>query len=82
MDKYYSYTDFLKAVGQYPRLSESDQILNEIYLDLFLNGLLRQQRISQLESLIDMSLDVKDEQAFKLYSSELLKLKEEELSTV
>ena len=76
MDKYYSYTDFLRAVGQFPKVNGSEKLLNEIYLDLFLNRLLRLQRISQLEQLIDLSLDARNERLFNTYSSELNSLKE------
>ena len=76
MDKYFSYTDFLKAVGQYPKVREEEKLLNEIYLDLFLNRLQRLHRISQLEILIDQSLDMRDEEAFNAYSAELSEIKE------
>ena len=77
MDKYYSYTDFLRAVGQFPKVKDSEKLLNDIYLDLFLNRLLRLQRISQLEQLIDSSLDARNERLFYAYASELNSLKEE-----
>jgi len=81
MDKYFSYTDFLKAVGQYPKVREEEKLLNEIYLDLFLSRLQRLHRVSQLEVLIDESLDQQDEQAFYAYTAELKEIKEN-LSTV
>lgn len=81
MDKYFSYTDFLKAVGQYPKVREEEKLLNEIYLDLFLSRLQRLHRVSQLEVLIDESLDRHDEQAFYAYTAELREIKEN-LSTV
>ena len=77
MDKYFSYTDFLKAVGQYPRIREEEKLLNDIYLDLFLNRLQRIHRINQLEALVDRSLDEKDEKSFYKYTEELLKIKKE-----
>lgn len=76
MDKYFSYTDFLKAVGQYPKVRQEEKLLNEIYLDLFLNRLQRLHRITQLEVLIDESLDQYDEQAFYTYAAELSEIKE------
>lgn len=76
MDKYFSYTDFLKAVGQYPKVREEEKLLNEIYLDLFLNRLQRLHRINQLEELIDEALDQHDEQAFYAYTAELTEIKE------
>ncbi|KOS66692.1 IDEAL domain protein [Lysinibacillus contaminans] len=71
MDKYYSYTDFLKAVGQSKKVNEAEKLLNEIYLDLFLNRIQRTYREEQLVVLIDQALDEKDECAFHLYASEL-----------
>ena len=77
MDKYYSYTDFLRAVGQYPQATESEKLLNDIYLDLFLGRLQRLQRIDQLKKLIDMSLDQRNEQAFYKYANEICELQKE-----
>lgn len=71
MDKYYSYTDFLKAVGQSKKVDEAEKLLNEIYLDLFLNRIQRIHREEQLMVLIDRALDEKDEKAFHLYATEL-----------
>ncbi|MEG0450749.1 MAG: IDEAL domain-containing protein [Lysinibacillus sp.] len=76
MDKYYSYTDFLKAVGQTKRISEAEKLLNDIYLDLFLNRIQRMQREEQLVVLIDKALDEKDEQSFHLYANELVALRQ------
>lgn len=77
MDKYYSYTDFLRAVGHFPKVNDSEKLLNDIYLDLFLNRLLRLQRVSQLEQLIDRALDEKNERDFVMYAAELSELREE-----
>lgn len=74
MDKYYSYTDFLKAVGQTKKVDEAEKLLNEIYLDLFLNHIQRMHREEQLMVLIDRALDDKDEIAFHLYANELIAL--------
>ncbi|MFJ7735951.1 IDEAL domain-containing protein [Lysinibacillus sp. NPDC097287] len=71
MDKYYSYTDFLRAVGQSEKVNEAEKLLNEIYLDLFLNRIQRTYREEQLTVLIDKALDEKDEHSFHLYASEL-----------
>ncbi len=76
MDKYYSYTDFLKAVGQYQHANESEKLLNDIYLDLFLNRIQRMQRIDELKHLIDTALDERDEKAFHMYVVELNDLQE------
>ena len=80
MDKYYSYTDFLKAVGQQPAGKQSEKLLNEIYLDLFISRLQRMHRIEQLTLLIDNSLDQKNERDFFHYASELKTLLETPIS--
>lgn len=71
LDKYYSYTDFLRAVGQSKKVNEAEKLLNEIYLDLFLNRIQRTYREEQLTVLIDQALDERDKDAFHLYASEL-----------
>lgn len=76
MDKYYSYTDFLRAVGQSPHQKECEKLLNDIYLDLFLNRLLRLQRIEQLNELIDASLDQRNEEGFLIFSAQLNELQQ------
>ncbi|AJK89306.1 IDEAL domain-containing protein [Lysinibacillus fusiformis] len=78
MDKYYSYTDFLKAVGQSKKVDEAEKLLNEIYLDLFLNRIQRMHRQEQLIVLIDRALDEKDENAFYQYATELNSLQQSE----
>ncbi|HBJ01385.1 IDEAL domain-containing protein [Lysinibacillus sp. FSL R7-0073] len=78
MDKYYSYTDFLKAVGQSKKVDEAEKLLNEIYLDLFLNRIQRMHRQEQLIVLIDRALDEKDENAFYQYATELNSLQQTE----
>jgi uncharacterized protein YpiB (UPF0302 family) len=74
VDKFYSYTDFLKGLGQCTEETEHERFLNEIYLDLFLNRLGRLHRIEQLYQMIDEVLDAKDEQLFMQYSQELIEL--------
>ena len=76
MDKYYSYSDFLRTVGQYPQENECERLLNDIYLDLFLNRLLRLSGVEQLEKLIDQSLEQKNEVDFMSYSAMLNELLE------
>ncbi len=78
LDKYYSYTDFLKAVGQSKKVDEAEKLLNEIYLDLFLNRIQRMHRQEQLIMLIDRALDEKDENAFYQYATELNSLQQTE----
>lgn len=74
MDKFYSYTDFLKGLGQCTEETEHERFLNEIYLDLFLNRLGRLNRIEQLQQLIDQALDEKNKKQFMQYSKELIEL--------
>ncbi len=78
LDKYYSYTDFLKAVGQSKKVDEAEKLLNEIYLDLFLNRIQRMHRQEQLMVLIDRALYEKDEHAFYQYAAELNSLQQTE----
>lgn len=79
MDKNNSYADFSRAAGPYPQINDSEKLLNEIYLDLFLNRLQRLHRIKQLKDFIDKALDDRDEQAFYEYAKELNELQESEL---
>ena len=73
MDKFYSYADFLNSFGQnVEEVQQQEQLLNEIYLDLFLNRLNRLHRIEQLYELIDASLDERNEQQFFSYTEELI----------
>ena len=77
MDKYYSYADFLKAMGRNQTVSEAEKLLNEIYMDLFLNHVHREQRKERLLVLIDVSLDRKDKVSFVEYTNELSQLQQE-----
>ncbi|MCH7320669.1 IDEAL domain-containing protein [Solibacillus sp. MA9] len=80
MDKYYSYTDFLKAVGHQPTENQAEKLLGEIYLDLFISRIQRIYRIEQLKTLIDNSLDQKNQRDFYTYASELKMLMEAPIS--
>lgn len=74
MDKFYSYTDFLRAINQTSQQDHAEKLLNEIYLDLFLQRLQREQRLEKLSELIDEALQARDEQLFKEYTSEYITL--------
>lgn len=74
MDKQYSYADFLKAMGQTGNESSAEKLLNEIYLDMFLNIIHREQSSGRLLKLIDEALDRKDQVAFEEYTNALLQL--------
>ncbi|SDO33014.1 IDEAL domain-containing protein [Psychrobacillus sp. OK028] len=74
MDKQYSYADFLKAMGQAGKESSAENLLNEIYLDMFLNIVHREQSSNRLLALIDETLDQKDKAAFMEYTAALHQL--------
>ncbi|MCZ8533423.1 IDEAL domain-containing protein [Psychrobacillus psychrodurans] len=74
MDKQYSYADFLKAMGQTGNESSAEKLLNEIYLDMFLNIIHREQSSNRLFALIDEALDRKDMPAFLEYTTALHQL--------
>ena len=74
MDKQYSYADFLRAMGQPGKESSAEKLLNEIYLDMFLNIIHREQSSNRLLELIDEALDQKDEKAFTQYTNALQQL--------
>lgn len=74
MDKQYSYADFLKAMGQTGKESSAEKLLNEIYLDMFLNIVHREQSSYRLLRLIDEALDQKDQVTFMKYTKALQQL--------
>jgi uncharacterized protein YpiB (UPF0302 family) len=74
MDKQYSYADFLRAMGQTGKESSAEKLLNEIYLDMFLNIIHREQSSYRLLKLIDEALDQKDQAAFMKYTDALHQL--------
>ncbi|MER2088935.1 IDEAL domain-containing protein [Sporosarcina sp. JAI121] len=76
MENNYSYAEFLKAVGKNSSSLQAEKLLNEIYLDLFLKHIHREQTKSRLVDLIDLALDQRDESAFFLYSERLVKIEE------
>ncbi|KZE36421.1 IDEAL domain protein [Bhargavaea cecembensis] len=77
MEHYYSYAEFLKAVGK-GKASPSEQLLNDIYMDLFLKHVHREQNRERLLNLIDEALDLKDMEAFNLYTEQLNQLDDDE----
>ncbi|MBK3494860.1 IDEAL domain-containing protein [Viridibacillus sp. YIM B01967] len=74
MDKYYSYTDFLKALGRTDNTSNAEKLLDTIYLDLFLNHVHRAQIEEHLLTCIDLALDERNEDAFYKYAQALQQL--------
>ena len=78
MDKFYSYTDFLRAINQTSQHNDAEKLLNEIYLDLFLQRLQREHRLDMLRQAIDEALQRRDERAFKEHTSEYIALQAEQ----
>ena len=74
MDKYYSYTDFLKAMSDTGTENTSAALLQEIYLDMFLDHIHREQLIERLEKRIDAALDLGGQAKFMLYAGQLKEL--------
>lgn len=74
MEKSYSYADFMKAVGRNSSSIQAEKLLNEIYMDLFLKRIHREQVRKRLVQLIDCALDNGDEGKFLSYSEQLIKL--------
>ncbi|WP_172372951.1 IDEAL domain-containing protein [Sporosarcina jiandibaonis] len=76
MEKKYSYTEFMKSIGRDTSSAQAEKLLNEIYMDLFLKRLHREQIRERLNDLVDQSLDKRDKSKFLKYSKELLKFEE------
>lgn len=76
LEKNYSYVEFMKAVGRNSTSIQAERMLNEIYMDLFLSRIHRDQIKERLLKLIDESLDNKDEEEFLYYSKQLNKIAE------
>ena len=76
LEKKYSYTEFMKSIGRNTSSAHAEKLLNEIYMDLFLKRLHREQIRERLNGLVDQSLDNRDESSFLAYANELLKFEE------
>lgn len=76
MDKSYSYAEFMKAVRRNSSSIHAEKLLNEIYMDLFLKCIHREQVKKRLRQLVDQALDHKDEGKFLSYSEQLIKLED------
>ncbi|MFD1206761.1 IDEAL domain-containing protein [Sporosarcina contaminans] len=76
MEKNYSYAEFLKAVGKNSSSLHAEKLLNEIYMDLFISHIHREQNRNRLLELIDESLDHNDKEAFHRLTEELRLLDE------
>lgn len=53
---------------------QGQELLNDIYMDLFLKHVLAEQQITLLRNAIDVALDERDEPAFKRHTIELIEL--------
>ncbi|WP_336823895.1 IDEAL domain-containing protein [Sporosarcina sp. USHLN248] len=76
MEKNYSYAEFLKAVGKNSSSLHAEKLLNEIYMDLFISHIHREQNRNRLLELIDESLVHNDKEAFHRLTEELRLLDE------
>lgn len=50
------------------------EVLNDIYMDMFLNHILAEQQISLLRDAIDLALDERDSEAFMRHTKTLQNL--------
>lgn len=64
------------AVGRNSSTVQAEKLLSEIYMDLFLKGIHRDQIKERLVTLIDQSLDNRDENGFLEYSRQLEKFED------
>jgi len=76
LEKNYSYAEFMKSVGRNSSSIHAEKILNEIYMDLFLQYIHRKQIRQRLIDVIDCSLDNKNKSEFLKYSTQLLKFED------
>lgn len=76
MEKKYSYAEFMKSFVRNSSTVQAERLLSEIYMDLFLKGIHREQIKNRLINLIDKSLDNRDEQTFLEYSKQLGKFED------
>lgn len=55
---------------------QGQDLLNDLYMDMFLQHLLADQQIRLLREAIDVALDERDEEAFKRFTKELIQLQD------
>lgn len=53
---------------------QGQELLNDIYMDMFLNHILAEQQISLLRHAIDLALDERDAEAFMRHTEALITL--------
>lgn len=73
-----SYAEFLKAVGNNSTSLQAEKLLNEIYWDLFLQHIHREQTEARIMNLIDDALDRNDKDAFDAYTKQLENYKQQQ----
>lgn len=78
MENNYSYAEFLKAVGKNSSSMQAEKMLNDIYIDLFLTHIHREQTRMRLLDEIDAALDCNDKPTFMQLTDILLQLDEKE----
>lgn len=76
MENKYSHVDFMKIVRKNSSTVQAEKLLNDIYMDMFLNRIHREQTRKRIVGLIDKALDQKDEKKFKQYVEQLAKFEE------
>lgn len=55
---------------------QGQDLLNDLYMDMFLQHLLADQQIRLLREAIDVALDERDKEAFKRLTKELIQLQD------
>lgn len=55
---------------------QGQDLLNDLYMDMFLQHLLADQQIRLLREAIDVALDARDKEAFKRFTKELIQLQD------
>lgn len=55
---------------------QGQDLLNDLYMDMFLQHLLADQQIRLLREAIDVALDARDEETFKRFTKELIQLQD------
>lgn len=76
MEKKYSHVDFMKIVRRNSSTVHAEKLLNDIYMDMFLNRIHREQTRKRIICLIDEALDQRDKEKFKLYAEQLSEFEE------
>ncbi|REB04729.1 IDEAL domain-containing protein [Sporosarcina sp. BI001-red] len=78
MENNYSYAEFLKAVGKNSSSMQAEKMLNDIYIDLFLSHIHREQTRTRLLEEIDAALDRNDKPTFMQLTDSLRTVDEKE----